>query len=159
LTEKLNRHQRPLGGVGATHSGIGAAHIGACRALRQRWHAVGGRRAPQPAVAAPPRRKTQAEFRMSEEDPGPGPTSPGRRCGRAQRRLQSAMPDTAQIQWAARPVDRSGANAAAATPCRNPEIRGRSSESSAGARSAAGGASGRRKTAPDVRCGDAVRTG
>ena len=46
----------------------------------------------------------------------PGPTSPGRGCGRAQRRLQDAMPVTAQIRWAARYVDRSGAPAAAATP-------------------------------------------
>ena len=45
----------------------------------------------------------------------PGPTSPGRGCGRAQRRLQDAMPVTAHIWWAARPVDR-GAPAAAATP-------------------------------------------
>ena len=46
----------------------------------------------------------------------PGPTSPGRGCGRARRRLQDAMPVTAQIRWAARPVDRSGAPAASATP-------------------------------------------
>ena len=46
----------------------------------------------------------------------PGPTSPGRGCGLAQRRLQDAMPVTAQIWWAARPVDRSGAPAAATTP-------------------------------------------
>ena len=82
---------------------------------------------------------------MSEEDPGPGPTSPGRRCGRAQRRLKGVMPDKAQMRWSARPVDRRGAPAAASTPCRNPGFRGRSSESSAGARSAAGGAPGREK--------------
>ena len=81
--------------------------------------------------------------RLSSGCQRPGPTSPGRGCGRVQRRLQNGMPDKAQLRWSARPVDRSGAPAAAAAPAEIRKIRWRSSESSAGARSAAGGASGR----------------